>query len=113
MTLHTVKDWAEDTKCAPTALAAISGRPISEVMEKINADAIDHTFTQFEDVPPEYWLKALERLGFKVRVDRDHVGLTIDELMERVYSPTPILVFAKDDALNENSCFCSAWRSFC
>jgi hypothetical protein len=34
---YEVKDWVENTKCVPTALAAVTGRPISQVMEAINA----------------------------------------------------------------------------
>jgi hypothetical protein len=44
---YEVKDWVGNTKCVPTALAAITGRPISQVMEAINAEAKEHSAELF------------------------------------------------------------------
>ena len=45
---YEIKDWVENTKCVPTALAAITGRPISQVMEAINAEAKEHSADDVE-----------------------------------------------------------------
>jgi hypothetical protein len=107
-----VKDWVQNTKCVPTALAAIAGRPISEVIKAINAETEGRSFTQFEEIPPELWLKALERLGLKAHVDKAHEGMTIDEFMATSYSPDPILVFAKDETLNMTHVFAVQGNNF-
>jgi hypothetical protein len=45
---YEVKNWVENTKCVPTALAAITGRPISQVMEAITAEAKEHSADDVE-----------------------------------------------------------------
>jgi hypothetical protein len=105
MTLHDVRDWVDGTKCVPTAFAAISGLPISKIMEAIRAEAADDSLTQFDEISPEHWHKALQRLGFDPHVDEAHAGETIDQFIATSHSPFPILVFAKDEALNVTHIF--------
>jgi hypothetical protein len=112
MTLHEVQDWVENTKCVPTALAAITGLTIRAVMEAINAESEEHRFTQFEEVPPKYWLATLERLGHPHDVDHGHASLSIDELIAKSYSPDAILVFAKDQALSVTHVFAMQGNRF-
>ncbi|GAA0005541.1 hypothetical protein [Bradyrhizobium diazoefficiens] len=95
MPLFDVTDWVPGTYCVPTALAAITGKKIPDVIEAINKQAIllgMKTFTQFEGIPPKCWLQTLPSLGIGDRADTGHQGLTIDELFRASASPSPMLV---------------------
>ena len=108
MTLVDVTDWAPHTHCVPTALAAISGKSIPEVMAAINVQAAAlgmEAFSQFEGIPPKCWLKALPSLGISDRADTGHEGLSIEELFERSFSPDPMLVLTSHKEMGVSHVF--------
>ncbi|TFV69196.1 hypothetical protein E4K64_33740 [Bradyrhizobium frederickii] len=108
MPLYDVTDWVQGTFCVPTALAAITGKKIPDVMEAINKQAEIlgiGPFTQSEGIPPKCWLEALPSLGISRRFDEFHKGLTIEELFEKSTTLSPILVLTSHRELGEGHVF--------
>ncbi|TWA97549.1 hypothetical protein [Bradyrhizobium stylosanthis] len=108
MPLFEVADWTSGTFCVPTALATVTGKKISEVMEAINKQAAllgMKPFTQFEGIPTECWLKTLPSLGVSDRADTGHQGLTIEELFQRSCSPHPMLVLTSHKEMGAGHVF--------
>ncbi|TIR15289.1 MAG: hypothetical protein E5X34_29795 [Mesorhizobium sp.] len=65
--LHEVEDWTENASCTPTALAALTGRPLQEIGELLaeiaaeNGRAIGPELRA--DYAPQDWAGAVNRLG--------------------------------------------------
>lgn len=82
--LQDVSDWKDGTSCTPTALSAISGRPLDEMkrlLQSVAATRAEYIELERDGYAVDDWLAAVVRLGGQWQKVQDWRKHPVEQLM--------------------------------